>query len=525
VTRPGVSTRVMLADCFGYSLGGRGLSVSSMVAVDMASEGDPEKAMRGAVAPSGALRSAARLIGELAQRLASAPVSTSEAAKVTHMNDIITSAEFAKGKESYHQYGCNLHPRTGPTPRPLNMRVAPTAPFPPREICSSEELGNLCDVLYRIHVNREVLVAVSNKNIFHMLGMYIEGVRKANVSNAMVVALDEETGRYCRSKNFPYWVRTLTSRSGGTDNHATSGLKFQILRDFMKVGASVALSDVDIVWVQNPFEYLYRDADVEGMTDGWDDVTAYGWEWASATTNFPEPVAVQRNQRLSARNSGLFFLQATEESLAMMNRLAHRMATEDVWDQTAYNEEQFYVSYGGYRSPGVSQRVMNYMCFMNSKLLFRYVREDPELYPVVRPVSVHVNYHPEKPQRMVDILAQYHGGKQDAIGKWHWGVGLKGHHECAKRVAGHHTSALARRVLQAGGKAEWGGIKFVEFLEGGQLKTPWGNGRWGVMDMAKSDMLYADFVGAEHQLQLKSWPFFESTRCSDGEKVKMKVDV
>lgn len=78
------------------------------------------------------------------------------------------------------------------------------------------------------------------------------------------------------------------------------------------VGASVALSDVDIVWVQNPFEYLYRDADVEGMTDGWDDVTAYGWEWASATTNFPEPVAVQRNQRLSARNSGLFFLQATE---------------------------------------------------------------------------------------------------------------------------------------------------------------------------------------------------------------------
>lgn len=49
----------------------------------------------------------------------------------------------------------------------------------------------------------------------------------------------------------------------------------------------------------------------------------------------------------------------------MMNRLAHRMATEDVWDQTAYNEEQFYVSYGGYRSPGVSQRVMNYMCFMN----------------------------------------------------------------------------------------------------------------------------------------------------------------
>lgn len=91
---------------------------------------------------------------------------------------------------------------------------------------------------------------MSNKNIFHMLGMYIEGVRKANVTNAMVVALDEETGAFCKSKDFPYWVRTLTSRTGETDNHATSGLKFQILRDFMAVGASVVLSDVDIVWVQ-----------------------------------------------------------------------------------------------------------------------------------------------------------------------------------------------------------------------------------------------------------------------------------
>jgi hypothetical protein len=40
-------------------------------------------------------------------------------------------------------------------------------------------------------------------------------------------------------------------------------------------------------------------------------------------------------------------------------------------------------------------------------------------------VSAHVNYHPEKPQRMVDILAQYHHNKPHAIDKWHWGVGLK----------------------------------------------------------------------------------------------------
>ena len=34
-------------------------------------------------------------------------------------------------------------------------------------------------------------------------------------------------------------------------------------------------SDVDIVVVQNPFDHLYRDSDIEGMSDGFDEATAY----------------------------------------------------------------------------------------------------------------------------------------------------------------------------------------------------------------------------------------------------------
>jgi arabinosyltransferase len=43
------------------------------------------------------------------------------------------------------------------------------------------------------------------------------------------------------------------------------------------LGYSVLLSDVDIVTVQNPFQHLVRDVDVEGMSDGWDDAKAYGY--------------------------------------------------------------------------------------------------------------------------------------------------------------------------------------------------------------------------------------------------------
>lgn len=59
-------------------------------------------------------------------------------------------------------------------------------------------------------------------------------------------------------------------------NHAVSGLKFKILRHFLQLGYSVLLSDVDIVTIQNPFGYLHRDSDIEAMSDGWDNATAYG---------------------------------------------------------------------------------------------------------------------------------------------------------------------------------------------------------------------------------------------------------
>ena len=81
----------------------------------------------------------------------------------------------------------------------------------------------------------------------------------------------------------------------------------------------------------------------------------------------------------------------------MMSRLKHRMETEGVWDQTAYNEEMWYVALltlpltltlalalalaltltryvalPGRDAHGVSSRVLSYLCHMNSKTLFRY---------------------------------------------------------------------------------------------------------------------------------------------------------
>eukprot|EP00966_Prymnesium_polylepis_P105012 2432523-Prymnesium_polylepis.1 len=80
------------------------------------------------------------------------------------------------------------------------------------------------------------------------------------------------------------------------------------------------------------------------------------------------------------------------------------------------------------------------------------------------------------------------------------------------------SSPIVQRVIAAG-KAEWGGIKYVTFSAEGGLKTPWGDGKWGdASSAAKPDTIWAEFIGQVHMLTFRG-SAYESTRCSDGEKV------
>jgi hypothetical protein len=399
----------------------------------------------------------------------------------------------------------------------------------------------LCDVVSRVARNREVVAAVSNKNIFYMLGLFIDGLKKTKIENYVIVALDEETAAWCKERDVPYYHRELQSITGTTDNHATSGLKFRILNEFVSTGTSVLLSDVDVVWMQDPFadgpassnqRLIYRDVDVEGMTDGWDDASAYGFSWNG-------------QRRLVARNSGLFFVAATHNTQTMMQRLAERMATEkNTWDQTAYNEEQVYLwgqpQHAVYS--GVSQRVMNYMCFMNSKYFFRFMRFDDDLYPSHRAASVHVNYHPEKPDRMVSIIAQYWNDEKDAIDVWNWGEGRKGAKECAQRppdaavLKSIAASPLAKALVS---KSEakpgaWSGVAGMVLRADGTLTTPWNTGKWGLLPLARTEnTLFMDFGGAHHVLTMTQGETsrgadatyaFTSRRCTDNNEVHVVFD-
>ena len=113
-------------------------------------------------------------------------------------------------------------------------------------------------------------------------------------------------------------------------------------------------------------------------------------------------------------NSGLFYLKANYRTLALMQRIAARLSVEEAWDQSVYNQEIFFLSHDDYIAPHVTVRVMNIYKFMNSKVLFKEVRHQQRSAQIV-PVMIHVNYHPDKYERMLAAIKYYVDGDDKAL--------------------------------------------------------------------------------------------------------------
>ncbi|KAK6136756.1 hypothetical protein DH2020_029510 [Rehmannia glutinosa] len=282
----------------------------------------------------------------------------------------------------------------------------------------------LAKILEKVAINRELIVTLANSNVKEMLEMWFTNIKRVGLPNYLVYALDEEIASLCESRNVPVYQRDPDEVKRETDknfesvartegNHAVSGLKFRILREFLQLGYSVLLSDVDIIYLQNPFEHLYRDSDVESMTDGHNNMTAYGYNDV-----FDEPsmgwARYAHTMRIWVYNSGFFYIRPTIPSIELLDRVAGRLARENAWDQAVFNEELFFPSHPCYEGLHASRRTMDYYLFMNSKVLFKTVRKDAKLSQL-KPVIVHVNYHPDKLPRMEAVVDYYVNGKKDAL--------------------------------------------------------------------------------------------------------------
>lgn len=156
------------------------------------------------------------------------------------------------------------------------------------------------------------------------------------------------------------------------------------------------------------------------------------------------------SMRVFVFNSGLFYLRPTQATMDLLDMIVYRVEHENGWDQAIFNEvcipalghgaclsciavgtcsgkslghalvvarclqAIFFPSRPDHKDPSVTRRVMDYLLFMNSKVLFRRVRHD-NFFKDHKPVSIHVNYHPDKFPRMLAIVDRYVNGNPKAL--------------------------------------------------------------------------------------------------------------
>ena len=154
--------------------------------------------------------------------------------KIRELNEKLQLAEQGKDQVQKQVQMSSYHKKAGPFGAVKGLRTNPT-------VVPDESVNRrLAKILEKVAVKRELIVALANSNVKEMLEVWFANIKRVGIPNYMVVALDEEIAKFCESENVPVYKRDpdegidSVARRGG--NHAVSGLKFRILREFLQLG-------------------------------------------------------------------------------------------------------------------------------------------------------------------------------------------------------------------------------------------------------------------------------------------------
>ncbi|KAG2433608.1 hypothetical protein HYH02_012537 [Chlamydomonas schloesseri] len=265
----------------------------------------------------------------------------------------------------------------------------------------------------------------------NILESFLEILERSNITNHLIGVTDEETGGYLSKRAakrgpgafainwFTPNVKIPESQANTREANRVSSLKFSLLQTSLQLGFHTMITDMDLVYISNPFDALKRDADIESSSDGFD-AMAYGSmsSISDATMGWGGGGLFMQTFTI---NVGAAYIRATHRAFAVVRRAADELSIQPGWDQQVFNTHLLTQSHGPYSSPYATLRVLDIDKFVNSKRYFRsnraaYIPGADSSAPT--PVMVHFNYHPDKHARMLCIMDRYFHGKLDACDKF-----------------------------------------------------------------------------------------------------------
>ncbi|CAI5460513.1 unnamed protein product, partial [Closterium sp. Yama58-4] len=323
--------------------------------------------------------------------------------------------------------------------KPVRAGPAGKVRFPrtnPPVVPSSEGVDPALEsLLLKIASEKEILATVAAAEVQNFMEIWIRQVVRVGITNALVLCLDPATEAACNAAsanqvacylvpNLPAaFSPTQASANESPNQRAASvidslnGAKFYVLRDALALGYSILVSDLDVTILRNPFSSgeLVRDCDVEAMSVGHDQASAYGY---NDVTDDPSMgwARYAHTMRVFAMDSGFFLVRPTAPALELFDRVAARLGAAArggggisglLSPLVVFNEEMFYPSRPDYKGVFISRRVLDIHRFINSKVLFGQLKRDyGRLQSLVgSAVAVHVNYHVDKLTRLSAITS------------------------------------------------------------------------------------------------------------------------
>lgn len=330
-------------------------------------------------------------------------------------------------------------PGEGVSQEPTHASVACTSddPGPPDEryvMESPEEVakGNpaLAQALQKAAKNNEVMLALANGimicrntticwwNGGNILESFLQIIDHNGISNHLIGVMDDETEAYLKGRKYNWFrvnVEPPKSQEKSHPANKVSTIKYTLLKEIIQMGYHTLITDMDLVYMKNPFDHLHRDMDIEVQTDGYDD-TAYG-----VIESIHDPSMGWGGGglyvKLFTTNVGCMWVKANHRSFTLMSQVSDHLTSKAGWDQQVFNEYLLRPSHADFRSAGCSLRVLDYTRFTNSKIFFKSRRASflPGKSSVAQePLMVHFNYHPDKHVRMLCIMDRYFNGNVSA---------------------------------------------------------------------------------------------------------------
>tara|TARA_B100001778_G_scaffold294716_1_gene266535 strand:- start:689 stop:2317 length:1629 start_codon:yes stop_codon:yes gene_type:complete len=409
-----------------------------------------------------------------------------------------------------------------------------------------------------------IVVSANDDNADNLKIFLERGAKKLKVDKRVIVVTN--------SRKAANIARTASSGISilESSSYDATILKWNAMKRLLENGVHTIAIDPETVLVHDPSSYFYRDADVEAMSDGWDDMTAYGYDHVVDDPHM-DWSRYCHGGRAASRDDGFVRFEATEESLALVTRVARILLGIEsspsmdiaIRAHEAFNEALDLPAHGDYVGPGVIKRTLNYLCFANSKMIYRFVKKDAKAKKFI-PVAIRMSYHlrlKETAQRMIDTYSYYEEMKENTfVGasaktisnfeRWTHGEGFgevaaDSKIMCKLRMVSPTESienysektrvASILSKLSENEPFSWGGVPGLRFLEHGDLVTPWGKGTWGFIDKGKGQLdnvsVFAEFAGVKHLLTFENIgennalhdAVFVSERCTDGDQVIGRV--